>query len=69
MFQGEICVAGSRVYVQEGIYEEFEKKLVAKAKAWPVGDPFDPKVQQGPQVRSNTCRKQELARFCDKGYG
>lgn len=27
------------------------KKLVQKAKAWVVGDPFDPKVQQGPQVR------------------
>lgn len=39
------------MFVQEGIYDEFEKKLVAKAKAWVVGDPFDPKVQQGPQVR------------------
>ncbi|TKY44655.1 Aldehyde dehydrogenase family 2 member C4 [Spatholobus suberectus] len=48
--KGEICVAGSRVFVQEGIYDEFEKRLVEKAKAWVVGDPFDPKVQQGPQV-------------------
>ncbi|KAF8036487.1 hypothetical protein BT93_C2264 [Corymbia citriodora subsp. variegata] len=48
--KGEVCVAGSRVYVQEAIYEDFERKLVAKAEAWPVGDPFDPKVQQGPQV-------------------
>lgn len=50
-FQGEICVAFSRVFVQEGIYDEFEKKIVEKAKTWVVGDPFDPKVQQGPQVR------------------
>ncbi|KAI9119051.1 hypothetical protein K1719_009726 [Acacia pycnantha] len=48
--KGEVCVAGSRVFVQEGIYDEFEKKLVEKAKAWVVGDPFDPNVQQGPQV-------------------
>ncbi|XP_030441140.2 aldehyde dehydrogenase family 2 member C4-like isoform X1 [Syzygium oleosum] len=48
--KGEVCVAGSRVYVQEAIYEVFEKKLVAKAKAWSVGDPFDPNVRQGPQV-------------------
>ncbi|KAE9613943.1 hypothetical protein Lal_00016548 [Lupinus albus] len=48
--KGEVCVASSRVFVQEGIYDEFEKKLVEKAKAWVVGDPFDPKVNQGPQV-------------------
>ncbi|KAJ4846392.1 Aldehyde dehydrogenase 2 member C4 [Turnera subulata] len=50
MNKGEICVASSRVYVQEGIYDEFLPKLVEKAKAWVVGDPFDPKVCQGPQV-------------------
>ncbi|KAK7314489.1 hypothetical protein VNO77_33014 [Canavalia gladiata] len=48
--KGEICVAFSRVFVQEGIYDEFEKKVVEKAKTWVVGDPFDPKVQQGPQT-------------------
>ncbi|KAI4380037.1 hypothetical protein MLD38_006268 [Melastoma candidum] len=48
--KGEICVASSRVFVQEGIYEELEKKLVEKAKAWTVGDPFDPTTNHGPQV-------------------
>ncbi|BAU02846.1 hypothetical protein VIGAN_11243600 [Vigna angularis var. angularis] len=48
--KGEICVAFSRVFVQEGIYDEFEKRVVEKAKTWVVGDPFDPKVQQGPQT-------------------
>ncbi|KAL4653895.1 hypothetical protein ACB092_01G339100 [Castanea dentata] len=48
--KGEICMASSRVYVQEGIYDKLVKKLVEMAKAWVVGDPFDPKVQQGPQA-------------------
>ncbi|XP_022987697.1 aldehyde dehydrogenase family 2 member C4-like [Cucurbita maxima] len=48
--KGEICVAGSRVLVQEGIYDEFVKKISEKAKTWVVGDPFDPKVNYGPQV-------------------
>ncbi|OAY72937.1 Aldehyde dehydrogenase family 2 member C4 [Ananas comosus] len=48
--KGEVCVAGSRVYVQEGIYDEFVKKAAESAKNWVVGDPFNPRVQQGPQV-------------------
>ncbi|XP_010254148.1 PREDICTED: aldehyde dehydrogenase family 2 member C4-like [Nelumbo nucifera] len=48
--KGEICVAGSRVYVQEGIYDEFVKKVAERAKTWTVGDPFDPQILQGPQV-------------------
>ncbi|XP_068652974.1 aldehyde dehydrogenase family 2 member C4-like [Aristolochia californica] len=48
--KGEICVAGSRVYVQEGIYDEFVKRSLEKVKGWVVGDPFDPFVQQGPQA-------------------
>ncbi|KAK3034369.1 hypothetical protein RJ639_032267 [Escallonia herrerae] len=41
---------GSRVFVQEGIYEEFVKELAERVKSWVVGDPFDPDVRQGPQV-------------------
>lgn len=48
--KGEVCVAASRIFVQEDIYDEFVKKLAEKAKGWKVGDPFDPTVSQGPQV-------------------
>ncbi|KAL3623670.1 Aldehyde dehydrogenase 2 member C4 [Castilleja foliolosa] len=48
--KGEVCVAGSRVFVQEGIYDKFLVKLVEKLKTWVVGDPFDPNTHQGPQV-------------------
>ncbi|KAJ8749844.1 hypothetical protein K2173_013247 [Erythroxylum novogranatense] len=51
--KGEICVASSRVYVQEGIYDEFVTKLKEKAKEWVVGDPFDPTSRVGPQVDKN----------------
>ncbi|KZV14473.1 hypothetical protein F511_43038 [Dorcoceras hygrometricum] len=44
--KGEICVAGSRVFVQQGIYDEFIIKLVEKAKSWVVGDPFNPNVDK-----------------------
>ncbi|KAK2978250.1 hypothetical protein RJ640_024283 [Escallonia rubra] len=51
--KGELCVSSSRVLVQEGIYEELVEKLAKKAKAWVVGDPFDPSSSQGPQVDKN----------------
>ncbi|KAK3282604.1 Aldehyde dehydrogenase 2 member B4, mitochondrial [Cymbomonas tetramitiformis] len=46
---GQCCVAGSRLFVHEDIYEEFVEKAVAAAKARTVGDPFT-QVDQGPQV-------------------
>ena len=49
-WQGQVCLAGSRVFVQEGIYDEFVKKAAARAKQQVVGDPFQPGVQHGPQV-------------------
>uniref|UniRef100_A0A453SBJ2 Aldehyde dehydrogenase domain-containing protein n=1 Tax=Aegilops tauschii subsp. strangulata TaxID=200361 RepID=A0A453SBJ2_AEGTS len=48
--KGEACVAASRVYLQEGIYDGFVKKLAQRMESWVVGDPFDPRVNQGPQV-------------------
>uniref|UniRef100_A0A6V7QQT5 Aldehyde dehydrogenase domain-containing protein n=1 Tax=Ananas comosus var. bracteatus TaxID=296719 RepID=A0A6V7QQT5_ANACO len=48
--KGEACMAGSRVYVQEGIYDKFVMKVTESMKSWVVGDPFDPHVHQGPQV-------------------
>lgn len=48
--KGEVCVAGSRVFVQEGIYDLFVKKLKENAKNWVVGDPFDPAAHLGPQA-------------------
>ena len=41
-------MAGSRVFVHEGIYDEFMKKFAEQAKTWVIEDPFDPTVCQGP---------------------
>jgi aldehyde dehydrogenase (NAD+) len=48
--QGQCCVAGSRLFVEESVYDKFVEKMLAKAKARKVGDPFDPSTEQGPQV-------------------
>ncbi|KAJ8881841.1 hypothetical protein PR048_018327, partial [Dryococelus australis] len=54
---GQICVAGSRTFVQEDIYDKFVKKSVEKANARKVGDPFVSGVQQGPHVDEDMFNK------------
>jgi aldehyde dehydrogenase (NAD+) len=48
--QGQSCCAGSRVFVEETIYDAFVEKSVARARKRVVGDPFDHRTNQGPQV-------------------
>ncbi|MFQ5491776.1 MAG: aldehyde dehydrogenase family protein [Phycisphaerae bacterium] len=48
--QGEVCCAGSRVFVERKIHDEFVGAFADKAQARKVGDPFDPETEQGAQV-------------------
>ncbi|KAK7886692.1 hypothetical protein WMY93_026313 [Mugilogobius chulae] len=48
--QGQCCCAGSRTYVQADIYDEFVERSAERAKNRVVGDPFDLRTEQGPQV-------------------
>lgn len=48
--QGQCCTAASRVFVEEQVYAEFVRRSVEYAKKRPVGDPFDVRTEQGPQV-------------------
>ncbi|EGO20009.1 putative 1-pyrroline-5-carboxylate dehydrogenase [Serpula lacrymans var. lacrymans S7.9] len=47
---GQNCSAGSRIFIQAGIYDEFLRQFTEQALALKVGDPFDPSTFQGPQV-------------------
>jgi aldehyde dehydrogenase (NAD+) len=51
--QGQCCCAGSRIFVQENIYNEFVERSVEAAKKIKVGDPFDASTTQGPQVNKH----------------
>merc|ERR1712125_16502 len=47
---GQCCCAGSRIYVQSGIYEKFIEQFKARTQKNVVGDPFAADTFQGPQV-------------------
>jgi aldehyde dehydrogenase (NAD+) len=48
--QGQCCCAGSRLFVESHVHDEFVEKMLKRAKKTRIGDPFDPATQQGPQV-------------------
>ncbi len=48
--QGQVCCAGSRIFVQEGMYDQFTDALSQMAQSLTLGDPFDPNVRMGPLV-------------------
>lgn len=47
---GQVCCAGSRLYVQRALYDEVVEGVVANAGAMRMGPGFDPKAQIGPLV-------------------
>lgn len=55
--QGQVCCAGSRVFVQEGIYDKFVEAAVKAFNNVNVGDPLDPNTQMGAQVDQGQLRK------------
>ncbi len=48
--QGQCCCAGSRLFVQDSVYEQFVDRLIEMNQSRNVGNPFDAETQQGPQV-------------------
>ena len=54
---GQTCVAGSRLLVQDAIYDEFLERLVAFASRARIGNPMDPATQVGPVTTEAQYRK------------
>ena len=48
--QGQVCCAGSRLFIEESAHDQFMEKLVGRVQAIKQGDPLDPDTTMGPQV-------------------
>lgn len=48
--QGQCCCAGSRLFVEDSIHQEFVERVVNRATQRVLGNPFDAGTTQGPQV-------------------
>ncbi|MDC0029065.1 aldehyde dehydrogenase [bacterium] len=55
--QGQICLCGSRLFIEDGIYEKFKKTLIEKVSKLKVGDPQDNDVDLGAVVSKEHMNK------------
>jgi aldehyde dehydrogenase (NAD+) len=65
MNTGQICSAGTRLLVQQSMYDRFVEKLVERAKAIVVGDPLDFATRMGPLVSEEQLMK--VKRYAEIG--
>jgi succinate-semialdehyde dehydrogenase/glutarate-semialdehyde dehydrogenase len=54
---GQTCVCSNRLYVQEGVYDEFVEKFAAKVRTAKVGNGFEEGVNQGPLIEEAALEK------------
>ncbi|MBR8462931.1 aldehyde dehydrogenase family protein [Campylobacter sp. faydin G-105] len=55
--QGQVCCAGSRIFVEEKFYDKFIYAAVKKFSSIKVGDPLDPTTQMGAQINKKQAEK------------
>lgn len=55
--QGQICLCGSRIFIEKPIYEKFKNALVEKLKTHTVGDPFNKETRMGALVSEDHLNK------------
>ncbi|RUR67939.1 aldehyde dehydrogenase family protein [Variovorax guangxiensis] len=62
---GESCIAGSRLFVARGIYDEFLTRLAEGANALRVGDPASERTQMGPLITAK--HREGIERYVELG--
>lgn len=63
--QGQCCCAGSRVFVEDRVHDEFVDKLKKLAESRKLGNPLDASTEQGPQV--DRAQFDKILSYIDKG--
>ena len=59
MNQGQVCLCGSRILVQDGIYDEFMERFIEEVESMTVGDPSNEGTDLGALISAEHLRKVE----------
>ncbi|TIN11520.1 aldehyde dehydrogenase family protein [Mesorhizobium sp.] len=62
---GQICIAGSRLFVERSVHDDFVERLAAYAKGLRIGDGIDPATEIGPLVSEK--QLQRVASYLEAG--
>lgn len=67
--QGQVCAAGSRIFVQDSIYDDFMDAFIKQAKSIKVGNQLEMSTQMGPQISETQLERIEdyVAAGLDEG--
>lgn len=65
MNNGQMCLAGSRLFVHESLADRFVEGFARRVKALRVGDPFDPATEIGPMI--NRAQMDRVIRYAESG--
>jgi len=63
--KGEVCTAGSRLFVERGVHDSMLEKVIDRAQKYPQGDPLDPKTRVGAQTSEAQIEK--ISRYVEIG--
>ncbi len=63
--KGEVCTAGSRLFVAKGAHSALMEKVVERAAKLVQGDPLDPKTRLGPQI--SEAQVDRIRRYVETG--
>ncbi|WP_169778666.1 aldehyde dehydrogenase family protein [Campylobacter curvus] len=63
--QGQVCCAGSRIFVEETFYDKFMAAAIKKFENIKVGDPLDPNTQMGSQI--NKKQAEQILNYVEIG--
>jgi len=64
---GQVCAAGTRIFVQKGIYDKFADNLTKFTESMTMGDPLNPKTKMGPLVSKEQFER--VKNYLDIGKG
>ncbi|WP_213367311.1 aldehyde dehydrogenase family protein [Mesobacillus boroniphilus] len=56
-YSGQVCVSAQRIYVQQGIYDEFLKKYIEATNQMKIGDPLEEETDFGPMIDENAAKR------------